>query len=289
MNQLCSDDLEQLKQWRFDQNLTSAYAEYLTLQGWNDLKYMAIDYQRTFQNLIEPSYSKEKFKFGFTDTQRTEASYKAFVEGLFGSGAEGIINTKPETNQSILLRPYETCEEFKKQEEKAKDKDSEYVKFQQSDVFKKTAEEISTRLGYKYTLNPKQIDTMWDMCRYNQAWFLQDESPWCAAFTPEHVSVLEYLEDLKYYYKAGYGSEINSKIMCAAVKDMVKNLQSEDSPKVTAYFTHASAIQLFLTALGYAKDNDALRADNYNLMKYRKFKSSVLSPFASNIAVVKYE
>lgn len=289
MNQLCSDDLEQLKQWKFDQNLTSEYAEFLTVQGWNDLKYMAIDYQRTFQNLIEPRYTKEKFKFGFTDTQRTEASYKAFIEGLFGSGAEGIVDTKVESNQSILLRPYKSCAEYQNQAGKSKDKDSEFVKFEQSDVYKKTAEEISIRLGYKYTLNPIQIGAMWDMCRFDQAWFLQDESPWCAAFTPEHVSVLEYHEDLRYYYKSGYGSEINSKIMCAAVKDMVKNLQTEDNPKVVAYFTHASAIQLFLTALGYGKDNDALRADNYNLMKYRKFKTSVLSPFSSNIAVVKYE
>lgn len=261
----------------------------MSVQGWNDLKYMAIDYQRTFQNLIEPRYTKDKFKFGYTDTQRTEASYKAFIEGLFGSGAEGIVNTKPESNHSILLRPYETCPEFEKQSDKAKDKDSEYMKFLESEIYKKTAEEISIRLGYKYTLNTKQIDAMWDMCRYDQAWFLQDESAWCAAFTPEHVNVLEYLEDLKYYYKASFGSEINSKIMCAAVKDMVMNLQSEDNPKVIAYFTHASAIQLFLAALGYGKDNDALRADNYNLMKYRKFKSSILSPFSSNIAVVKYE
>lgn len=250
---------------------------------------MAIDYQRTFQNLIEPRYSQEKFKFGFTDTQRTEASYKAFIEGLFGSGAEGIVNTKAESNQSILLRPYESCGEYKKRSEMAKDKDSEHMKFLQSETFKKTAEEISIRLGYKYTLNDKQIDNMWDMCRFDQAWFLQDESPWCAAFTPDNVNVLEYLEDLKYYYKSGFGSEINSKIMCAAVKDMVKNLQTEDNPKVIAYFSHAAAIQLFLTALGYGKDNDALRADNYNLMKYRKFKSSVLSPFAGNVAVVKYE
>lgn len=77
--------------------------------------------------------------------------------------------------------------------------------------------------------------------------------------------------------------------MCAAVKDMVMNLRSEDNPKVVAYFSHASAIQLFLTSLGYAKDNDALRADNYGNMKYRKFRASVVSPFAGNIAVVKYE
>lgn len=160
LNQLCSDDLELIRRWSFDKNLTADYANYLTVQGWNDLKYMAIDFQRSFQDLIEPRYSKEKFRFGYSDTQRTEASYKAFVEGLFGPGADGIIDTRPETNHSILLRPYELCKEYANQEEKAKDKDSEYYKFTQSDIYKKTVEEISIRLGYKYTMNEKQIDTM---------------------------------------------------------------------------------------------------------------------------------
>lgn len=250
---------------------------------------MAIDYQRVFQNLIETRYSKEKFRFGFTNTQRTEASYKAFVEGLFGPNADNIVNTQAENNGSILLRPYEKCSTYIQQEDKAKDNSSEHYKFQQTATFKKTVEEISTRLGFKYTLNSKQIDTIFDMCRYDQAWRLQDHSAWCAAFTPEHVRVLEYLEDLKYFYKSGPGSQINSNIMCAAVQDMLSTMKRDDSPKVTAYFTHASAIQLFLTALGYGKNNEQLRADNYDQMKYRKFRTSDWSPFASNIAAIKYK
>lgn len=156
-------------------------------------------------------------------------------------------------------------------------------------MFKKTLKEISIRLGYKYTLEAKQVDSFWDMCRYDQAWYLQEDSPWCAAFTKEHVSVLEYLEDLNYYYKGGYGNELNSNIMCAAVQDMLRNLQSEQNPKVVGYFAHASTIQLMLTALGYAKDGIKLTADNFHQMKNRKFKTSILSSFASNLAVVKYE
>lgn len=250
---------------------------------------MAIAYQRVFQDLIETRYSKEKFRFGFSDTQRTEASYKAFIEGLFGPNADGIVSTQAENNSSILLRPYEKCGKYLEQEKKAKDNSSEFFKFQQTDVFKKTSEEISTRLGFKYTLNPKQIDTIFDMCRYDQAWSSQKDSAWCAAFTPEHVNVLEYLEDLKYYYKSGPGSEVNSNIMCAAVKDMLSAMKRDDGPKVTAYFTHASAIQLFLTALGYSKNSNPLRADNYSQMKYRKFRTSIWSPLAGNLAVIKYK
>lgn len=100
---------------------------------------------------------------------------------------------------------------------------------------------------------------------------------------------MEYREDLKYYYASSYGRSINSNMQCEAVADMLKHLESRDLPKVVAYFTHATAIQLFLTALGAAKDSDALRADNYYSMSRRNWRSSVLSPFASNFAAIKYE
>jgi multiple inositol-polyphosphate phosphatase / 2,3-bisphosphoglycerate 3-phosphatase len=281
--------LEILKRWKFDTNLTSQFANYLTVQGWNDLKYMAIDYQKTFQNVIDHDYRRDKFRFAHSDTQRTYASFKAFAEGLFGPGADRYIDVNVGINSSFLLRPYENCPEFEHNEEQAKAPDSEHEKFKDTEIYRKTAEEISSRLGFKYILNPNQIQLMFDMCRYDQAWYLQDESAWCSAFTPEHINVLEYLEDLDYYVQSSYGSPTNSKIMCAAVKDMAKFMLSEDNPRVSAYFSHASAIQLFLTAIGYAKDDKPLRADNYREMKNRKFRTSVLSPLASNLAVVKYE
>lgn len=182
------------------------------------------------------------------------------------------------------------CKSWEKNEEKSKDKNSEYKKFQNSDFYKQTLAQISTRLGFKYTLSAKQVDNVWDICRYDQAWDLDRESAWCTAFKPEHVEVLEYAEDLKFFYKAGPGAELNSRVMCGAVQDMLQFIQSNDSRKVYAYFSHSSGIQLLLTALGFNRDNENLRADNFFLMKdSRKWRASVVSPFTSNLAVVTYE
>lgn len=108
------------------------------------------------------------------------------------------------------------------------------------------------------------------------------------AFTQNHVKVLEYHEDLNYYYKNGYGAGLNSRLACSLVVDMLNHLESQANPKVVAYFTHSATMQLLLTALGAAKDNDALRADNYEQLSRRKWRSSEVSPFASNLAVIKY-
>lgn len=100
---------------------------------------------------------------------------------------------------------------------------------------------------------------------------------------------MEFREDLKYYFSASYGRTVNSNLMCEAVADMLTHLESRDLPRVVAYFTHASAILQFLTALGAARDNDAPTADNYYSMMRRNWRTSRLSPFASNIAAIKYE
>lgn len=49
--------------------------------GWNDIKSLATRYKQLFPHIFEDIYDKEKFSFRYTDVQRTEASYKSFVEG----------------------------------------------------------------------------------------------------------------------------------------------------------------------------------------------------------------
>jgi multiple inositol-polyphosphate phosphatase / 2,3-bisphosphoglycerate 3-phosphatase len=109
------------------------------------------------------------------------------------------------------------------------------------------------------------------------------------AFTVSQVDVLEYKEDLKYYYKSGHGSELNKRMACATVNDMLTQLEYNVGPKTVAYFTHSSELQLFLVALGAVKDNEPLRADNYNRLRNRFWRTSAIAPFAANVAAIKYE
>lgn len=101
--------------------------------------------------------------------------------------------------------------------------------------------------------------------------------------------MLEYNQDIKYYYEAGYGHDLNTKVGCATITDMLKHMESKAQPNAVAYFAHSSTVQLMLTALGAAKDQNPLRADNYQQMNRRKWRSSELAPFASNLAVIKYD
>lgn len=95
---LCEEDLRLLRNWRWDYNMTSNYEKYLTTQGWNELKLLGASYRRAFPNLLNGIHDHYKYLFRHTDTQQTEASYKAFAEGLFGE--MGYRSIEPEVTMS---------------------------------------------------------------------------------------------------------------------------------------------------------------------------------------------
>lgn len=68
------------------------------------MKYLALNYQRIFPSVLENIYSPDKFLFQHTKRQRTEASYKAFVEGLFGENAYEHIKLPPIPEKETLLK-----------------------------------------------------------------------------------------------------------------------------------------------------------------------------------------
>lgn len=64
------------------------------------------------------------------------------------------------------------------------------------------------------------VQLAYTMCRYDKALTYKNVSPWCAAFSNEDLLVLEYVDDLLYYYKDGYGYDINWRQACNPVVDV---------------------------------------------------------------------
>lgn len=166
---------------------------------------------------------------------------------------------------------------------------TEYAKFLKTQFIAQLVSDVSQRLGFKFTLEIQQILDIFEYCRLDQAWAPQQPSAWCAAFTPAQIERLEYLEDLNLYYENGYGRPQNAPLKCAIVNDLLHHLETDGQPKAVAYFAHSHGLLLLLTALQAVKDADVLRADNYEILTDRKWRSSEIAPFAANLAVIKYE
>ncbi|XP_075160420.1 multiple inositol polyphosphate phosphatase 1 [Haematobia irritans] len=282
---LCTEDLIAIKMWKWNASITDDMENYLTGQGYEDLRGTARTYQKYFPEVLTKDYSSDYYRFRHTDTQRTTESFKAFTEGLFGLNSDAKADDIPE--QDLLLRPYDYCQSWSAQNYKGEG--SESAKFRNLSIWNQTMYDVSRRLGFKYTLESEDIELMYDICRYEQAWQVDRTSVWCAAFKADQVSVFEYEDDLKYFYKSGYGFEANSRLNCRVVQDMISHLSSKSMPNVVTYFGHSTGVQTLITALGIDKDDVPLLASNYKEHSERRWSTSKMDPFASNFLAVKYQ
>lgn len=129
---------------------------------------------------------------------------------------------------------------------------------------------------------------MYTICSFETAWHKFDQSPWCSLFDADSVRVLEYLEDLKYYWIDGYGHEVTHRHACVAMVDMHRHIRaSSTEPKATFYFSHSGAILKLLAHLGLYRDDFQLAAHTFE--RERKWQVSEIDAFASNVAFVLFE
>lgn len=149
---------------------------------------------------------------------------------------------------------------------------------------------------------------MYQACGFETAWNKVTKSPWCSVFTENELKVLEYAEDLKYYWQDGYGHSLSYDQACPAFKDMITFLEKlvfivfllkkrttiifiycsrEEHKKVNVYFTHSGTILKIIAHIGIYKDKTHLTVNNFDKMvNYRKWRTGLIDAFASNLAFV---
>ncbi len=129
------------------------------------------------------------------------------------------------------------------------------------------------------------------MCRYDKALYYGQLSPWCAAFSNSDLLVLEYVDDLLYYYKDGYGYDINWMQACNPVVDVATYFNSivlgaTSKPYGIFYFSHSGAMAKLLARWGLYKDAMAPTASNFAFMSGRQWSTSRMQNFGVNMVFV---
>lgn len=152
-----------------------------------------------------------------------------------------------------------------------------------------TIDRIQKRIGIEYKLTNTNITSLYDLCRYSWSGLHNRASPWCALLSTEDLKVIEYYEDLRHYYRNGHGFPINElfgRIILADLYKTFRNIKNGYGRKLTAYFTHATMMDMTYAALGWFKDATPLTSEYRH--PNRKWKSSKLAPFAANLISVLY-
>lgn len=291
---MCNRDLENLRRWQPDDYLSPQRAEVLTPQGVEDMKLLARRLQSNFPELLLPNannITSANYKFYATEARE---SMESFMEGLFGS--RWAIPPEDSSLNDTLLTADKSCESWENEEDSRKDESSaERDKFNARPEFQNLLKNVSRRLGFLYSISIENIDAMYDACRYEKAWTVTKLSPWCAVFSKEELRILEYREDLYYYYKAGYGRNIKNRLVCFLLKDMRKHFrniaddQILNNPAGIFYFSDIITLQNLLTFMAINEDSGMLTSYNYKDMARRQWRTSLISSYAANLIAVFYK
>ncbi|KYN12703.1 Multiple inositol polyphosphate phosphatase 1 [Trachymyrmex cornetzi] len=289
---MCNRDLDNLRRWRPDEYLLPQRAEILTPQGVEDMKLLARRLQSNFPELLQPNFhniTAANYKFRATEARNSMSS---FMEGLFGTTT--VLPEESSLNDTFLTA-YKTCGVWKNEENEGSFENMERSRFDTGLEFQNLLRNVSRRIGFLYNISVDRIDAMYDACRYQKAWSVTELSPWCAVFSKEELRILEYREDLDYYYKAGYGRDINTRLGCPLLHDMMRHFwnvardEMSGEPAGIFYFSDIISLQNLLTTMGINEDQARLTAYNYKEMARRQWRTSIISSFAANLIAVFYK
>ncbi|KAL7290243.1 hypothetical protein TKK_0015945 [Trichogramma kaykai] len=297
---LCSSDIEKFRLWRLDPGMTEAASDNLVPQGYIELRSIAQRLGHAFPELLHvPHYDEKEFLFRATNRQRTQASMQSFYGGIFNSSTYPFddpqsYNEDRSTPKDLILLAHKNCPAWTAST--IARKNTECDQFTQGPEMQILFREILNRnaMHLLLFLPADEIKLMYDMCRYESAWYPARESIWCIPFNRTELEILEFRQDLDYYYFAGPGRDLSSKMGCKTLADMFEHFRRlEDKKSSTSqvkgvfYFAHTLTIQHLLSAMGIGVDSPPVTAKDYPSTN-RNYRTSLNGPFATNINAVFY-
>lgn len=288
---MCLSDFEAIQRWTWNNNITVPNEQLVTVSGWNVAKELAQRYQTYFPTLLPRAYTPNHYRFRHTNRQRTQATVRAFADGLFGEGAYQNVQMPSPPNPDFLLRPDNDCPAFTVAENTQVVRDQ----WQNSAEFQATLTRINDKLGLEggQRLTARQTRTMWEICQFEQLWFSNQDAPFCGAVSPFDNLRLEYFDDIDDYYTGGWGLNpvrLGENLNCNLMQDLLGFLTSNNPNEETVriYSAHQTAFQLFLLSLGVFGGDPPLVPGNFDQLINREWQIARLAPMAANIAVVRY-
>ncbi|CAH0691653.1 unnamed protein product [Spodoptera exigua] len=282
-SQLCAQDIEDFKRWKWNSTLDTT-TSYLTGVGYEELYDIGKRIRQKYPHLM--TGAADRFYFRPTNEQRTITSCSAFVHGL----TDGIglnVTVEAARLRDDVIRPYENCDRYQKEVKGGPTLNYQLDSYFTSPNYVAIQNAVQYRLGLTSKLNSSDLFSIYELCRFYRSWDPTLKSPWCSVFTDEELVIMEYYDDVRHYYRNGYGSWINDNLGRLPLKDLYDSFSKYvegGGNKVTGYFTHDTMMEMVFCALGLYKDDPPLQA--LLMDADRSWRTSYIGAFSVNLVAV---
>ncbi|KAM9061775.1 multiple inositol polyphosphate phosphatase 1 isoform X1 [Sarcophilus harrisii] len=275
----------------------------LVEKGRRDMRLLAARLAARFPALLSRA-DLARARLVTSSKPRCVDSAVAFARGLWAQLHPGLPEPEPEDMEfgppkinDKLMRFFDHCEKFQVEVEKNDSALHHVEAFKNGPEMQEIIKKVAAILQVPTSdLNADLIQVAFFSCSFDLA--IRDiQSPWCDVFDTDDAKVLEYLNDLKQYWKRGHGYTINSRSSCSLFQHIFRHLdeaveqrqrsQPISSPAVF-HFGHAETLLPLLSLMGYFKDKEPLTAHNYKEQTQRQFRSGHIVPYAANLIFVLY-
>eukprot|EP00123_Amoebidium_parasiticum_P011842 comp20932_c0_seq1/m.27957 comp20932_c0_seq1/g.27957 ORF comp20932_c0_seq1/g.27957 comp20932_c0_seq1/m.27957 type:complete len:500 (-) comp20932_c0_seq1:33-1532(-) len=276
----------------------------LVSAGEDELYEIAKRMKAAFKEVFFLPYTHRRYEFQETQVSRTSQSGSAFTYGLFeGTGTVGPSKFQPVSIWSDSLsvdrklRFYDLCPAYlllhsgsaSGDIEKGKKQLQALADFKDSELVASLRQNISNALGFgtNYVINTKELHGVYRACNYDTV-HDRKTSPWCELIGEQGLRIMEYHDDLKQWWKKGYGHDTNYKMACTLLSDMFSRIDAKfaGTSELRSFirFGHAETIMPLVTLLGLFKDDFVFEANTpYETFSKRNWRSSYISPFSANV------
>lgn len=250
-------------------------------------------------------YGTKRFIFQSTEIPRCGESANVFANALlnrtnFSFGAIPYWWTfSYRQSDDVTLRFFENCPAY---EEAAKlsrvtDNYDKFIKLHMNGIIERVQQKIDpTSLIWK--IDQKIVDLFFSGC-YTDIALYDATDRFCSFFEQKDIELLDYAEDLQQYYKKSNAFEINYKISCLLITEIIDNFEGKihhSQDKMMKYqvakfrFAHAETVIPLIAALGlYKTEPSKMRWDmTIDEIRNRSWRGSVVGPFSSNLVFILY-
>lgn len=160
----------------------------------------------------------------------------------------------------------------------------------ESEIVRKMRIKVANKIGINVDeLDFKSLKLMYVVCSFEYA--IRNDTLWCNLLSKEDIHVLEYIIDLQSYLVGGHGREINKRMACPIVVDLIEHInesKGKDKLVTSLQFSHSGIFKRIYAMFGLFK-NFGSSLCRTSLHCLNEWRSSLILPFLANINFVMYD